>query len=201
MKINLIIKFSVIFVVLSERIIAKEKPAGETLNEWLGQIDTIRVLNTTYTLKWASKVNSETLIYLQIPCISPLIPKQNHRITSGYGRRIHPIKHYSHFHFAIDIAALPQDVFATASGLVCKAAYEEGLGWYVLIDHLNGFKTLYGHLANVLVKPKQYIEIGNVVGVLGKSGRTTGYHLHYAIYKNQTAVNPLPYLDLLSKAY
>jgi murein DD-endopeptidase MepM/ murein hydrolase activator NlpD len=85
-------------------------------------------------------------------------------------------------------------VLASASGMVAKVLQYGGLGRAVYIAHGFGITTVYGHMSRVLVKPGQRIERGDSVGLVGNTGRSTGYHLHYEVQLEGNAVNPLPYL-------
>jgi murein DD-endopeptidase MepM/ murein hydrolase activator NlpD len=103
---------------------------------------------------------------------------------------------YSWYHPGIDIAnnAGPT-VVAADSGRVEYAGWDgSGYGNMVLIDHGNGFKTRYGHLSQVMVVSGQTVARGNAVGKMGSTGRSTGIHLHFEIYKGGTRPNPLLYL-------
>lgn len=140
-------------------------------------------------------------IFFEIPCILPLKITENNRITSFYGKRIHPVNGYSDFHQAIDIAAKEfEEVFSTAKGMVVVSDYDKYLGEYIIIEHPNGYQTIYGHLSVQCVDVGEILNIGQRIGLVGRSGRATGFHLHYGIKKNGQYVNPLPYLFLLQNA-
>lgn len=129
-----------------------------------------------------------------IPMIPPLSSWGGNRISSTYGWRKHPVKGKLKFHEGIDLAGPPQWVRASGSGWVEKTGYDPSLGNYVWIDHGNSYRTLYGHLTAISVMAGQRLSIGDRVGILGKTGNATGYHLHYAIKKNSRYINPAPYL-------
>ena len=124
-----------------------------------------------------------------------IIPTPNSfRITDGYGMRTHPIKVYRHFHDAVDLAGTVGDpIKATASGVVTFAKYQRYLGNSVKIKHKYGYETLYAHLHNVKVKVGDTVEKGDIIGTMGKTGRSTGTHLHYRISLNGKSQNPLGY--------
>jgi murein DD-endopeptidase MepM/ murein hydrolase activator NlpD len=116
-------------------------------------------------------------------------------ISSGYGWRRDPITGQRAMHDGIDISALPgKPVQATASGVVAKVLQYGGLGRAVYVSHGYGVTTVYGHMSRVLVKPGQRVERGDTVGLVGNTGRATGYHLHYEVQIEGRAVNPLSYL-------
>jgi murein DD-endopeptidase MepM/ murein hydrolase activator NlpD len=87
-----------------------------------------------------------------------------------------------------------EPIHATASGTVTSAGWSGGYGQMVEIDHGNGFATRYGHLSEIDVKVGQSIRIGQVVGRLGSTGRSTGPHLHYETRVDGEAVNPEKFL-------
>ena len=81
------------------------------------------------------------------------------------------------------------------SGLVVDIGDQPtGYGKYVIIKHSNGYQSLYGHLNRVTVRKGEYIYQNEKVGEMGNTGRSTGPHLHFSIYKNNTPVNPMTYL-------
>ena len=115
--------------------------------------------------------------------------------TSGYGSRTDPLTHGRGNHQGIDIAAAPgQPVHATADGLVMVTGVEGGYGKAVFLAHGYGLATRYGHLSAITVKPGQRVKRGDVVGRVGNTGRSTGYHLHYEVRLDGEAVNPLGYI-------
>ena len=86
-------------------------------------------------------------------------------------------------------------VAATASGLVAFAGWEEYLGNLVIIEHGNGYQTLYGHNENLLVEEGDNVLKGDVIALSGNTGHSTAPHLHYEIRKDGVPVDPTPYLD------
>lgn len=85
---------------------------------------------------------------------------------------------------------------ATADGLVSKAGWHHSYGKTVVIDHEDGYETLYGHLSKITVKEGQKVTVGEVVGEAGSTGRSTGTHLHYEVVKNGERIDPSTYLSL-----
>jgi murein DD-endopeptidase MepM/ murein hydrolase activator NlpD len=118
-------------------------------------------------------------------------------ITSGFGQREDPIlgNGEGEFHAGVDISS-PNGtpVRATADGLVVTAGLENGYGREIILDHGHGLKTCYGHLSGFNVLAGQSVVRGEIIGYVGHSGRTTGYHLHYEVRINNTPVNPHKYL-------
>lgn len=140
----------------------------------------------------------DTWLRLHVPAMLPLIPEEgNVRFTSGYGWRKHPIGGKTKFHNGIDLAATKgQPVYATAQGVVEKVAYEKGLGTYLVLSHAGLFQTYYGHLSGVLVKVGQLVMREECIGMVGKSGTATGYHLHYIVKRLGKPVDADGYLFL-----
>ncbi|HRU39276.1 MAG TPA: M23 family metallopeptidase [Candidatus Goldiibacteriota bacterium] len=115
--------------------------------------------------------------------------------TSLYGTRIHPVTGEKHGHNAVDIRAkMGTWVGASADGTVVFAGWSDTLGYYVKIQHKDGYMTLYGHLSKIYVKPWQKVFAGKLIAKTGNSGRTTGPHLHFAVFKDGRAVNPMDFL-------
>ncbi len=115
--------------------------------------------------------------------------------SSGFGWRRDPITGQRAFHEGVDISANPgRPVASAASGVVAKVLQYGGLGRAVYVAHGYGATTVYGHLSRVLVRPGQRIGRGDAIGLVGNSGRSTGYHLHYEVQLDGKPVNPLPYL-------
>lgn len=126
---------------------------------------------------------------------TPAIAPVRGILTSGFGYRNDPITHGSGNHQGVDIAAGPgQPVKASADGIVMRAGEEGGLGRAVFLTHGYGLTTRYGHLSAVTVRPGQRVKRGDVIGRVGNTGRSTGYHLHYEVRIDGSPVNPLAYI-------
>ena len=117
------------------------------------------------------------------------------KISSGYGNRIHPILKRKILHAGIDIAA-PNGtpVKAPAAGEVIYDGWLRGYGRVVVLDHGRGFSTLYAHLSASLVKEGQVVKAGATIARVGKTGNTTGYHLHFEVRVFGTPENPIRFL-------
>jgi murein DD-endopeptidase MepM/ murein hydrolase activator NlpD len=117
--------------------------------------------------------------------------------SSSYGPRMDPITHTAAFHPGIDIIGNTGDeVRATAEGKVLFAGDNGGYGNYILIDHGNQYTTGYGHLFKFRVKAGDHISRGQVIGLMGDTGRSTGPHLHYEISANGKTINPYKFLKV-----
>lgn len=127
----------------------------------------------------------------------------NDHVTSFFGMRIHPITGVYHFHNGIDIGAgYGTAVLAAADGTITTAAYDaEGYGNYVIIDHGNGNRTLYAHMSYTGVSAGQTVSEGQIIGLVGSTGMSTGPHLHFETYVNGTRVDPLLFFSSYSAAW
>ncbi|MBR4194724.1 MAG: peptidoglycan DD-metalloendopeptidase family protein [Oscillospiraceae bacterium] len=116
-------------------------------------------------------------------------------ITCPFGPRIHPITHVYSNHSGMDIgASYGSPIYACASGTVTKATFGTAYGYHVVINHGNGFSTLYGHMIRYTVSVGQYVTRGEIIGYVGSTGWSTAPHLHLTMYYNGNLVNPLNYL-------
>lgn len=116
-------------------------------------------------------------------------------ITSGFGWRIDPFTGKQTFHKGIDIATnLGNPVVATADGIVVETKNDRIGGKTILISHGRGISTLFYHLDKILVRPGQKVKRGEVIGLVGKTGKALGPHLHYEVQINGRSVNPLQYI-------
>jgi murein DD-endopeptidase MepM/ murein hydrolase activator NlpD len=129
-----------------------------------------------------------------IPTLWPIMGP----ITSSFGQREDPIlgNGEGEFHTGIDISApTGVPIRATGDGLVVKAEVGNGYGREVVIDHGHGVETLYGHMSGFAVIAGQTVVRGQVIGYVGRTGRTTGPNLHYEVRIRNTPVNPHKYLQ------
>ncbi|VVT02519.1 M23 family metallopeptidase [Erythrobacter sp. EC-HK427] len=127
--------------------------------------------------------------------VPQIMPLSDARLTSGYGMRDHPILQRRARHNGVDLAA-PRGtpVYATADGLVEMAQYYSSYGNYVQIEHGGDIETRYAHLSSYTVAPGQHVRMGQLIGYVGSTGRSTGPHLHYEVRVSGTPVNPIPYM-------
>ena len=116
-------------------------------------------------------------------------------VNSEFGRRLSPWTGASEFHGGLDIRAEKgTPVHAPARATVVVAGAQPEYGITVILDHGNDLRTVYGHLSRVKVKPGDTVERGDVIGLTGNTGRSSGPHLHYEILAKGRAVNPRVYL-------
>jgi murein DD-endopeptidase MepM/ murein hydrolase activator NlpD len=118
------------------------------------------------------------------------------RLTSPYGWRDDPISGVRRFHAAIDLAAsIGVPVKAAMDGRVSATGVNATYGKFIILSHSGGYQTMYAHLSLVSVKQGASVEQGAKIGEVGNTGYSTGPHLHFAIYKNGKAVDPLDFLN------
>lgn len=122
-------------------------------------------------------------------------PLEGH-LTGGFGDRLDPFNGEGAFHAGVDISAgYGTPVRAAADGTVLSASRESGYGLMVVVDHGRGVRTHYAHLSGYNVAAGQAVLGGEIIGFVGRSGRSTGPHLHYEVRIQQTPVNPTRYLN------
>jgi murein DD-endopeptidase MepM/ murein hydrolase activator NlpD len=118
------------------------------------------------------------------------------RLTSPYGWRNDPISGVRRFHAALDLAAgIGTPVKAAMDGRVSSVGMNATYGKFIILSHSGGYQTMYAHLNAVSVNQGDYAEQGVKIGEVGNTGYSTGPHLHFSVYKNGRAVNPLDFLD------
>lgn len=124
--------------------------------------------------------------------------KDNYRVSSGFGYRMHPIYHTKKLHAGIDFAApAGTAIYAAESGVVITAGWTSGYGNTVILDHGNGLWTLYGHIRNggIKVRVGESVKRGEKIAEVGSTGNSTGNHLHFEVRVNGTPKNPQSYLN------
>ncbi|MBQ3505035.1 MAG: peptidoglycan DD-metalloendopeptidase family protein [Oscillospiraceae bacterium] len=118
-------------------------------------------------------------------------------LSSPFGYRDAPTAGASTYHQGVDLAA-PKNtpIYATRSGVVTASTYGSAAGYYVTINHGDGFSSIYMHMETKVVSAGQAVSAGQLIGYVGKSGVATGYHLHFGISYNGMYVNPCLYVNL-----
>lgn len=118
-------------------------------------------------------------------------------VTCAYGPRVHPINGNKSFHYGVDLAAgMNTEIYATKSGTVTGATYGEANGYYVTINHGDGYSSIYAHMTNYVVSVGDSVKQGQLIGYVGTTGWSTGPHLHFEILYNGSNVNPMNYISL-----
>jgi murein DD-endopeptidase MepM/ murein hydrolase activator NlpD len=143
-----------------------------------------------------SKVKQEVLKQQRLLRELPNIwPADSRKVTSLFGYRKDPFTRRPTFHAGIDISdSTGVPIYATADGVVLEASYDKGKGNHVLLDHTKGIRTMYMHMNKLNVKSGASVKKGDIIGSLGSTGRSTGPHLHYEVFKYGVQVDPRPYL-------
>lgn len=118
-------------------------------------------------------------------------------VVSGFGNRVHPIFGYVRFHAGVDFANdMGDPIWAAASGTVIQVKNREGYGETIIVDHGDGWTTLYAHLSQYNVSLNQQVEIGQTIGFIGSTGWSTGPHLHFEVRYRGSPRNPANYVTL-----
>jgi len=117
-------------------------------------------------------------------------PIANPDITSPFGMR------WGRLHKGVDIVSNDHQIKAADNGVVIYAGYASDYGDHVILDHLNGYKTVYAHLRTIKVKVGDILQKGDLLGVMGETGDATGVHLHFEIRVDNVVQNPLKYLSI-----
>lgn len=119
-------------------------------------------------------------------------PIDGAKLTSGFGRRHHPILGYSLMHKGVDFGAAPgTPIQAAGDGTVEVAGFNGAYGNYVRLRHADGYATAYGHMSRIAVNPGARVRQGQIIGTVGSTGRSTGPHLHYEVIVQGKQTNPM----------
>lgn len=129
--------------------------------------------------------------------ITWVVPCDYTMVTSAFGWRNHPITGVEAFHNGVDLWSMGiygKPIYATREGVVSYTGWYGSGGWTVMIDHLDGFKSIYMHMTNFIVSEGDFVTAGQVIGYVGSTGGSTGPHLHFEIRYNGAAINPMNYI-------
>ena len=153
----------------------------------------LSILETNYEIL-GRLADKKVEIWERTPSIIP-VNGQKVKISSEFGWRTNPFTQKKEFHAGIDIMGTNNtQIIAPAFGVVLTKGYDQRLGKYIVIEHQEGIKTIYGHLEKILTKEGVMVHRGDVVALMGNSGLSTSTHLHYAVLVNQKAVDPRRYI-------
>lgn len=126
-----------------------------------------------------------------IPAIQPVLNKDLKRMASGYGWRVDPVYHIRRFHEGMDFSApIGTEIFATGNSTVIFAGWKQGYGQTVDLDHGFGYTTRYAHCSKLLVRPGQKVKRGDVIALVGNTGKSVGPHLHYEVHYQGRPIDP-----------
>nr|WP_097092846.1 M23 family metallopeptidase [Novosphingobium sp. Chol11] len=116
-------------------------------------------------------------------------------LTSNFGVRSDPFNGGARMHKGIDIPGpVGTPIYATADGIVSRAGWASGYGNLVQITHGGGLETRYGHMSKLIAAPNSFVRRGQLIGLMGSTGRSTGSHLHYEVRVDGQAINPMPFV-------
>lgn len=170
----------------------------EEINTKLSQIEEKIARQEYYLIGLKRTANFHQIKLAYLPAIQPIDNKDLKRTASGWGYRIDPIYKIKKFHYGLDFSApIGTPIYATGNGIiesVLKESESKGYGNVIIINHLYGYKTLYGHMSKFNVKKGNKIKRGDIIGFVGSTGKSTGPHLHYEVIKENIKVNPINYL-------
>jgi murein DD-endopeptidase MepM/ murein hydrolase activator NlpD len=160
-----------------------------TFDESLDDYDFLRRINA---LALQNKAGHRLQKVVSEPAVWPV----DGRLLSPFGNRTDPFSEEGAFHKGVDISsAMGTPVRTTGDGIVVFAATESGYGKLVVVDHGGGFTTYYAHLSKFWVSPGQELRRGDLVGLVGQTGRVTAPHLHYEVRMGGTPVNPIRFMQ------
>ncbi|ATY31893.1 M23 family metallopeptidase [Sphingomonas psychrotolerans] len=143
-------------------------------------------------LTW-KKLDALEQTVISIPSMQPV---DKLLFTSSFGVRSDPFRGTAAMHAGVDIpGTIGTPIYATADGIISHAGRQGGYGNLVQINHGRGIETRYGHLSKILVADNSRVRRGQMIGLMGSTGRSTGSHLHYEVRVDGKAVNPIPFLQ------
>lgn len=160
-----------------------------TLRESVDQYNYLKQISFTSSLRSRPKTNPAELM----PSLWPV----NGSLVSHFGMRTDPFSGQGGFHPGVDIhAPIGTPIRAAADGRIVQGGWNAGYGISVMIDHENGMHTLYGHMSRVELRVGQEVKRGQIIGLSGSTGHSTGPHVHYEVHVNGAPVNPYRYLRM-----
>lgn len=186
----------------------RDLPNSQLLINTSTNIDALERRLHAQTLSFQELVNLAKNKEKMLACIPAIQPVRNtdlKRMASGYGYRIDPIYKTRRMHSGMDFTAdKGTEVYATGDGVIeVVESMKWGYGKNIIINHGFGYKTRYAHLSAFKVRKGQKVKRGDLIGLVGSTGKSTGPHLHYEVLKNGKPVNPIGYYhsDLTPSQY
>jgi len=182
--------------------------SGKLVKDVSLQMDKLeqRLLGQSISLQELQKLAKDREKLLScVPAIQPVSNKDLKRIASGFGWRIDPIYKTSRLHAGIDFsAAIGTEVYVTGDGVIESAEMNaSGYGKCIVVNHGFGYKTRYAHLSQFKTKVGQAVKRGELIGLVGSTGKSTGAHLHYEVEINGKKIDPIHFFhsDLSPEEY
>lgn len=177
-------------------------------------METAKTLDSVQSKLYAQSISFKELLQLakerenrlsSLPAIQPVSNEDLRRTASGYGWRIDPVYGTRKMHWGMDFTAdIGAEVYATGDGVVIEVVTNSwGYGKEIVIDHGFGYRTRYAHLSKFEVKRGDKVKRGDLIGLVGSTGKSTGPHLHYEVEKDGQKVNPVNFYhsDLTPEEY
>ncbi len=162
------------------------------------------IQSKSYDEVYKMATNKEKML-AAIPAIQPVANKDLKRMASGYGMRMHPIYKRRKMHTGMDFSAEQgTEIYATGDAIVAEVENSRrGYGNHVVLNHGYGYKTLYAHMTQYIVRRGEKVKRGQVIGYVGSTGTSVAPHLHYEVIKNGEKVNPVNFYfnDLTPEEY
>ena len=192
--------------ILRQSVVSHTVEWGDNLTKLANRYDTtVRAISVYNDLNNPDRLLPGQVLYIPITSLAALSRAHSGRlnmqwpvqgkVSSGYGYRIHPILNARHFHGGIDIAAAEgTPVKAAAPGKVIKAGNMGNYGLGVVIEHVGGVTTWYGHNSKILVRVGDRVRQGQTIALVGRTGWSTGPHLDFRIKIGDQTVDPLQWL-------
>jgi murein DD-endopeptidase MepM/ murein hydrolase activator NlpD len=186
----------------------KDLPESEIISATLQKLESIEkhayVQSKSYD-ELAKMIKNKEAMLASIPAIQPVASKDLKRIASGFGYRIDPVYKTPRMHSGLDFTAeTGTPVYATGDGVVEIAGSQgDGYGNKVVIKHGYGYETLYAHNSKILVRVGASVKRGQTIALVGSTGKSTGPHCHYEVWKNGVKIDPVNYFfnDLTPEQY
>lgn len=167
----------------------EEAPNREEMDEAMTEADTgFRALFKSW-----KKLDMLQEGVIAIPSLKPV---ENLTLTSSFGVRSDPFRGTRAMHAGLDIPGpVGTPIYATADGIVARSGRFGAYGNLIEVNHGKGIQTRYGHLSRILVASNVKVKRGQLIGMMGSTGRSTGPHLHYEVRVDGRAINPMPFLQ------
>ncbi|MFM7657838.1 MAG: M23 family metallopeptidase, partial [Burkholderiaceae bacterium] len=165
------------------------QPLDETLDSAMGEFGQFSKTVRTLRADWDKQLQWLQTLPTGIPVGG------EHRVTSGFGLRVDPFTHTLARHEGLDFTAMHgTPIIATADGTVTRSGWEDTYGNIVEITHAEGFMTRYAHISKRHVTEGQKVKRGQHIADVGSTGRSTGPHLHYEVFRHGHVMNPVQVL-------